>query len=145
MLLAYPLRIIWVIILVPLFHGRKKIRDFDYILDMTSKHLDSCKAKYISFAGSVTLAQSVLSALPNYVMQSCLLPKSVIVKLDQLIFQFIWGCLDLKHTSHSVGWDKFTLAKDGGGLGFHKSYELNKAYYDESNLGGFATNQTLFG
>ncbi|CAN1122260.1 hypothetical protein LINPERHAP2_LOCUS1265 [Linum perenne] len=40
------------------------------------KKLSSWKAKSLSLAGRVTLAQSVLSAIPAYAMQTSLLPNT---------------------------------------------------------------------
>ncbi|KAH1065075.1 hypothetical protein J1N35_030062 [Gossypium stocksii] len=42
-------------------------------------------------ARRVTLAQSVLLAIPNYFMQSLLVPKGVCDEIEKIVRQFIWG------------------------------------------------------
>lgn len=76
---------------VPLLHKRPTRADFDFILERTMKRLSSWKASSLSLAGRVTLAKSVISAIPSYCMQTMLLPKGVCDVLDKLQRGFLWG------------------------------------------------------
>ena len=49
------------------------------------------KAKYLSFAGRTVLIKSVMSAVPNYVMQGVALPVHICEKLDKVNRDFLWG------------------------------------------------------
>lgn len=51
---------------VPSIHGRVTCRTFQGLLDRVQTRLDGWKAKLLSVAGRVTLAKSVLNAIPLY-------------------------------------------------------------------------------
>lgn len=68
---------------VPLCHGRVNRQKFQYVIDRAYQRLSQWKSKNLSFAERVTLTKSVLSALPSYVMQSTLLPKSFAMSLTK--------------------------------------------------------------
>ncbi|WJX67493.1 hypothetical protein P8452_51955 [Trifolium repens] len=82
---------------VPIIHARKKNSLYEYIIDKVRKRLSSWKAKNLTFAGRITLTQSVLAALPTYVMQTTLLPQGVCNKIEKLMRNFIWGSADENH------------------------------------------------
>ena len=49
------------------------------------------KAKYLSFAGRAVLIKSVMSAIPNHVMQGAVLLVHICKKLDKTNRDFLWG------------------------------------------------------
>lgn len=53
---------------VPILHKRVNCRSFQFILNKVDQRLSTWKAKILSFVGRITLTQSVLQALPTYVM-----------------------------------------------------------------------------
>ena len=59
---------------IPLLNGRARKQDFQYLLDKAVLRLFSWKTRTLSLAGCATFVSSVLSALPNYVMQTTWLP-----------------------------------------------------------------------
>lgn len=77
---------------VPLLHRRTNKETFNHLLERTQQRLSTWRAETLSFAGHVTLAQSVVAALPTYTMQTTLLPKYVCTKLERMNKDFIWGC-----------------------------------------------------
>jgi hypothetical protein len=69
---------------VPL-HGRApKKSDFQYLLNQVSSKLSMWKATHLSFAGRVTLAKSVIEAIPIYPMMSTLIPKACLDELQKI-------------------------------------------------------------
>lgn len=74
---------------VPLLHKAPTKATYDFILERTQKRLSSWKASTLSLAGRVTLAKSVVAALPSYCMQTMLIPKGVCEILDQLQRNFV--------------------------------------------------------
>ena len=50
----------------------------------------SWKGKYLSFAGQAVLIKSVMSTIPNHVMQGVVLPTHVCEKLDKINRDFLW-------------------------------------------------------
>ncbi|CAL1369065.1 unnamed protein product [Linum trigynum] len=69
---------------VPVIHGRIIRKTYRYIIDKIDQKITSWKARTLSLAGRVTLALSVLNAIPTYVMQTMML-NAIIDKIDQKI------------------------------------------------------------
>lgn len=74
----------------------------------------------LSFAGRVTLARSVLNTIPNYVMQTSILPKGVCEEIEKSTRRFIWSGAESdprKSKLSLVKWNSVTQPKALGGLG----------------------------
>jgi hypothetical protein len=78
---------------VPLIGRSPRKSDFHYIIEQVSAKLAQWKANQLSFAGRVTLAKSVIEAIPIYPMMSMLLPKSCVDEIQKLQRGFIWGIM----------------------------------------------------
>ncbi|GKV14797.1 hypothetical protein SLEP1_g25615 [Rubroshorea leprosula] len=104
-----------------------------FIIDRVRAKLAGWKSRFLSLAGRVTLTSSVLAAIPNYYMQTMLLPASVHTELDQISRNFIWGSEDNQKKIHLVGWQSVTQPKDLGGLGLKSSKEANVAAMSKLN------------
>jgi hypothetical protein len=112
---------------VPL-HGRApKKADFQYLLDQVSAKLSMWKATHLSFVGRVTLAKSVIEAVPIYPMMSTPIPKACLDQIQKMQRNFIWGDTEQKRRFHAVGWDKVTVPKCMGGLGLRNLNIMNLA------------------
>ncbi|KAJ1377867.1 Endonuclease/exonuclease/phosphatase superfamily [Sesbania bispinosa] len=85
------------------------------------------RAHNLSFAGRITLVQSVLRALPTYVMQTTMLPKAVCRALERLMRNFLWGASRDKKAWHSISWEKICKPKQLGGLGIRNIHDFNCA------------------
>ena len=79
----------------------------------------------LSMAGKLTLTKAVLSTIPSYTMQGCILPSRIHVNLDKVCRNFLWGTTDEKKKLHMVGWNKVTKPKNRGRLGLHAAKERN--------------------
>lgn len=117
---------------VPIFHKRVNKGTFNFVLDKVNQRLSSWKAKTLSFAGRVTLAKSVIQALPTYVMQSCLLPKSTCDEIDRLCRAFIWGDTPNQRRMHHLSWSQICRSKKNGGLGLRSSRDVNAVFMMKS-------------
>ncbi|GER27469.1 RNA-directed DNA polymerase (reversetranscriptase)-related family protein [Striga asiatica] len=72
--------------------------------------------------------KAVLGALPTYSMSCFLLPQEVIRKISSTMANFWWNSNSNKAKSiHWKAWDKLTLPKKLGGLGFHDLNTFNRA------------------
>lgn len=76
-------------------------------------------------AGRVILSQSVILAIPSYVMQGCVLPVRVLNHLDRTNRDFLWGVSELGKKMHMVCWSKITKPKARGGLGIQDTKGRN--------------------
>lgn len=113
---------------VPSIHGRVTNSLFDSLLDRMNNRLEGWRTKFLTLAGRQVLAQSVLSSIPYYAMQTTLLPEGVCEAIDKKIRSFIWGSTDSKRRAHLVNWDQITQPKNRGGLGLRKARDMNHAF-----------------
>lgn len=112
---------------MPLLHSRVTKAMYQSILDKVEMRLTGWNAAHLSFAGRVTLAQSVLQAMPIYAMQTTLLPSSVRNRIDKSCRRFIWDGNSKSPKMSMVGWDKVCLPKNHGGLSFKNLEAMNQA------------------
>ena len=91
------------------------------------------KAKYLSFSSQAVLIKSIMSAIPNHVMQGAMLPVHVCEKLDKMNWDFLWGSTNERRNMHMVGWSKIVKSKDEGGLGIQEARAKNIALLSKLN------------
>lgn len=113
---------------VPFIYGRVTSNLFSPMIERLDNMLDGWKTKFLSLAGRQVLAQTTLSSIPYYIMQSTLLPVDICDYIDKKIRSFIWGSSHSERKCHLVSWSKVTKAKDEGGLGIRTSQAMNMAF-----------------
>lgn len=87
----------------PIKHKGAPRRQFDFVADRVMKRLAGWKTKFLSFARRAVLVKSVMSAIPNHVMQGAALPNHLCDKLDKINRDFLWGSTNEKRKMHLVG------------------------------------------
>jgi hypothetical protein len=112
---------------VPLNGRASKRADYHYLIDQVKNKLSAWKAKQLSFAGRLTLAKSVLEAVPIYPMMTDKIPKSCLDDIQKIQRNFIWGEYDNVRKYHAINWNLVTLPKWMGGLGIRKLEVMNQA------------------
>ncbi|KAJ4822002.1 hypothetical protein Tsubulata_036438 [Turnera subulata] len=112
---------------VPLIHRRVTRQTYVGVLERVSRRLSSWQSHLLSFAGRVTLKQSVLASLPLYTMQTVLLPVSLVQDLERPCRGFIWGSSGGVRRVHLTPWRLVCSPKAQGGLGLHCLSFLNQA------------------
>ncbi|KAA3473450.1 LINE-1 reverse transcriptase isogeny [Gossypium australe] len=70
---------------VPLLHDRVTKNTLNFVVDKIRRKLHSWDARKLSFAGRITLAQSVLLSIPTYFMQTIMIPKGVCDDIERLV------------------------------------------------------------
>ncbi|XP_026378227.1 uncharacterized protein LOC113272629 [Papaver somniferum] len=75
---------------LPLGDKYKGIHKWDNAIDRFISKLDGCKRPLLTRAGKIVLIKSVLSSLPIYYMLLFEFPKSVEVKLERIMKNFLW-------------------------------------------------------
>ncbi|KAG8637661.1 hypothetical protein MANES_15G150301v8, partial [Manihot esculenta] len=113
---------------VQIVHGCTHKHMFAPLFQRLDAALLSWKTFMLSPSGRVTLAKSILNALPNHIMQSFYLPRTVSDLLDKKNCDFIWGDQTGKWRVHAVNWDIITLPIDRRGLGIRSCWEMNIAF-----------------
>ena len=101
----------------PLKHSGSTSRDFNFIIERVQVKLQGRKANMLSMAGRVILSQSVISTIPSYVMQGCVLPAKVLNHIDKINRDFLWGESDSGKKMHMISLSMIAKPKAKGGLG----------------------------
>jgi ribonuclease HI len=112
---------------VPIIHSRSNRGKYQYILDKVNQRLSNWKTINLSLAGRVTLAKSVIQALPSYVMQTTVIPRSLCDEIDKKCRGFIWGYSPNHRHVHLASWTSICTPKSFGGLGLRSSRDMNTA------------------
>lgn len=73
------------------------------------------------------IIKSVVTALPNHVMSSFRLLKTVIKKLTSAVARFWWSPGGSTKGMHWQSWDKVCRHKKDGGIGFKDFTDFNTA------------------
>lgn len=116
---------------LPLFHERVTNATFQFLIDKVRSKLSGWNANSLSLAGRITLAKSVVAAIPNYIMQTAMLLVSIIKKIDKLIRRFIWGTKDGDSKTSLVKWKYVCQPLNNGGLGFRRLKDHNKMFFSK--------------
>ncbi|PNX88133.1 ribonuclease H [Trifolium pratense] len=112
---------------LPSMIGRKKKDVFAYIKDRVWKRINSWKGRSLSRAGKEVMIKSVLQAIPSYVMSIYLLPDSIIKDIERMMNSFWWGGGANNKGIRWLAWDRMTLPKSQGGMGFRDLHTFNMA------------------
>lgn len=113
---------------VSIFMGRITKAAYSYVIDNICKKLIGWKMKSLSFASCITLINSVLTSIPNYVMQSVPLPIGLCDEIDVIVRSFLWGNYMDQGKVNLVDWKIVCDKNDRGGLGIKQASLLNKGY-----------------
>ena len=103
---------------LPTLIGRSKYHTFSFIKDMVWKKLQGWKGMMLSRARKEVLIKVVAQAIPTYTMSAFQLPLKLCEELDGLCARFWWGQVGNERKIHWKSWDKLTLSKKDGGMGF---------------------------
>lgn len=107
----------------PLIQGRIKITYFDELLQKLKQKISGWMRNLLSFAGRVTLVQSVLSSMSLHVMTVLPVPKTVLHKMESLIANFLWNHGSQKRF-HWIRYDLICRPKNSGGLGVRRLEDI---------------------
>jgi ribonuclease HI len=112
---------------LPLFVGRSKVACFEYLKERIWKRIQGWKENFLSSAGKEILIKAVAQAIPTYAMACFDLTKSLCDSIAKMVCQYWWSQQEKEHPMHWVSWEKMTLPKADGGLGFRNLYSFNLA------------------
>lgn len=112
----------------PIISGCKGRADFSFLIDKVRSKLSRWKASTLSQAGRISLTQSCIFSIPNYVMQACKIPTSFCDEIEKMCRDFIWGSTPEARKNHLIAWEKLCSPKEDGGLGFSSLRMVNDVY-----------------
>lgn len=90
----------------PFCQLKSKIEAYQKIGEKLANKLTGWRQRTLSMACRLVLAKAVAETIPAYTMQVIMLPKSILMRMDNLIRNFLWGHREDKaHHMHLKAWD----------------------------------------
>jgi hypothetical protein len=103
---------------LPLSNVKLRLSAFSPLVAKVDRYLSGWRAMLLSYAGRLTLVNSVLDGLPTYTMGAMVLPPGVIKLLDARRRAFLWAGSDkVSGAQCLVAWEKVCTERRDGGLG----------------------------
>jgi hypothetical protein len=97
--------------------GNYKVEDWRWLIAKFEKRIGHWCNRWLSLGGRFVLIKVVLESQPVYWMALAAIPVSVLNKIRQIIFTFLWsGCSEKQHI-HLCSWDFIARPKHLGGWG----------------------------
>ncbi|XP_074299016.1 uncharacterized protein LOC141630021 [Silene latifolia] len=112
---------------VPITCGRMKKQDCNVLADKLVERIRDFGTKKLSYAGRLTLVNSVLTALYSYWINIFIIPKGVLNKINAICRNYLWDGNAKYIRVPLVGWDKVCAPKQEGGLAIRDSLSWNWA------------------
>ena len=106
-------------------HSKKMV--FESVRRGVESRIDGWAEQFLSPAGKEILLKSVAMAIPNHVMACFKLPVGTCKELERIMAQFWWRGQAKSKGCHWVAWDKMTVSKKEGWLGFRDLMGFNLA------------------
>ncbi|XP_074266936.1 uncharacterized protein LOC141590229 [Silene latifolia] len=100
---------------------------FAPLLDRIRGKLSHWANSLLSYAGKITLINSVIFGLQNFWGSSVLLPKGVVKKIQKMCKDFLWGIDAGQRRFVFKSWDSFCLPRKEGGVGIKEILSWNKS------------------
>ncbi|KAG0500607.1 hypothetical protein HPP92_000679 [Vanilla planifolia] len=102
---------------VPIAAKRLKLADLNFLIQRMEACIAGWRIRPLSLAGRVSLANSVLNAIPTYILRHCTVPAGVIEVMERRVRNFLWNGASNTHMIHYAPWSCVTLPRNAGGLG----------------------------
>jgi len=112
---------------LPVSIGKSRKKAFEYIKKKVWFRIQGWQEKLLSKAGKEILVKAVAQAIPTYAMSCFELTIGLCDELSSMIGRWWWSQNNEDNKIHWLAWDKLTLPKNKGGLGFRDLYLFNQA------------------
>ena len=112
---------------LPTLIGRAKYHTFSFLKVRVWKKLQGWKGMLLSRASKEILIKAVAQSIPIYTMSVFQIPIKLCDELDALYAKFWWGQVGNERKIHWRSWDKLSISKKDGGMGFHDLRAFNLA------------------
>ncbi|XP_026434551.1 uncharacterized protein LOC113332094 [Papaver somniferum] len=109
---------------VSILIGRNKTKAFRPVMQSFGCRLKTWKGKAMNQSARTTMVKHALISMPTYQMSSFRIPKTMIDQMESIQKHFWWGHSDNKGP-RLIGWNKLSIPKALGGLGFRNLEHFN--------------------
>jgi len=112
---------------LPVFIGRSRSQVFGYLKERIWKRIQGWKERMLSRAGKEVMIKAVAQAIPTFAMGCFDITKEMCDQISSMIGRYWWSQQDSEKKIHWLSWEKLTLPKSKGGLGFRDIHSFNLA------------------
>ncbi|XP_058783098.1 uncharacterized protein LOC131657751 [Vicia villosa] len=112
---------------LPIGANPKRMETWSHVLSTVKSRLSGWKNKHLSIGGRIVILKSVLYAIPVYYLSFFKAPTGIILKLESIFKQFLWGGGENERKINWVKWDKVCRPIEEGGLGIRRLGLFNSA------------------
>lgn len=111
---------------LPSIIGKRKKVIFAFIKDRIRSCINHWTTKHLSKAGKEILVKYVAQSIHTYCMSVYLLPSTLQDEIQKMMNSFWWSSNNQdKRGINWLNWDKMTMRKEFGGLGFKHLHTFN--------------------
>nr|XP_027109303.1 uncharacterized protein LOC113729178 [Coffea arabica] len=100
----------------PLYVGRRKKVYYADTCNAVAARILSWKNQILSVGGRVVLIKSVLSSMPIHLLAAASPPKGILMALEKLFTNFLWGSSDSEDKFHWMRWEDLSRPREEGVL-----------------------------
>ena len=108
--------------------GKKKKNAFFPLIEKIRARFSGWNLNLMSQAGKIVLIQSVLMAMPVYILQAVNPPKSVICEIEGILARFFWGSTSEKRRIHWTTWRNICFPHSEQGLNILSIADIAQAF-----------------
>ncbi|KAM2958015.1 hypothetical protein FF2_024930 [Malus domestica] len=124
-------------------HSKKAV--FESVRRGIESQIDGWAEQFLSPTGKEVLIKSVAMPMPNHAMACFKLPVSTCKELERIIAQFWCRGQEKDNGCHWVAWEKLTMRKKDGRLGFRDLIGFNLAMLAKVSLRVLHTPDSMLG
>ncbi|KAM0855878.1 hypothetical protein ACQ4PT_049496 [Festuca glaucescens] len=107
--------------------GQSRSKVFAYLKDRIWKRIQGWMERMLSKVGKEILIKACAQAIPIFAMTCFDITKGLCDDINSMICRHWWAYQDNDHKMHWLSWDKLTLPKKEGGLGYKDLHAFNMA------------------
>ncbi|XP_071683374.1 uncharacterized mitochondrial protein AtMg00310-like [Lolium perenne] len=112
---------------LPVYVGQSRSKVFAYLKDRIWKRIQGWMERMLSKVGKEILIKACAQAIPIFAMTCFDITKGLCDDINSMICRHWWAYQDNDHKMHWLSWDKLTLPKKEGGLGYKDLHAFNMA------------------
>lgn len=112
---------------LPVYVGKSRSKVFAYLKDRIWKRIQGWMERMLYKVGKEILIKACAQAIPMFAMTCFDITKGVCEELNAMICRHWWAYQDNDNKLHWLGWEKLTLPKKDGGLGYKDLHAFNMA------------------